>query len=113
MFCNFYCHHREPNEHDAQSILYEKPYTRIASYLVGMVLGYVLHSVKSWNTSKVFQLLSDESNLQCIQKQNVFHFDSIEQIGCVFPLHVTLLDSAGRLEEPTIALIAVIDEFDA
>lgn len=53
MFWNFYCHHRVPNENDAQSILYGKPYTRIASYLVGMVLGYVLQSGKSWKISKV------------------------------------------------------------
>ncbi|KAK2569479.1 Nose resistant to fluoxetine protein 6 [Acropora cervicornis] len=44
--------YRETSENEEESILYEKPYTRVASYLVGMVLGYVLQSEKSWKTSK-------------------------------------------------------------
>ena len=39
---------------DSQSLTYEKPYCRIAPYLVGMVLGYLLHHAKDWRlTSKV------------------------------------------------------------
>lgn len=39
---------------DSQSLTYEKPYCRIAPYLVGMVLGYLLLHAKDWRlTSKV------------------------------------------------------------
>jgi len=39
---------------DSQSLTYEKPYCRIAPYLVGMLLGYLLHNAKDWRlTSKV------------------------------------------------------------
>ncbi|XP_078365906.1 O-acyltransferase like protein-like isoform X2 [Oculina patagonica] len=33
---------------DSGSLIYEKPYCRIAPYLVGMVLGYMLHHGKDW-----------------------------------------------------------------
>ena len=38
---------------DPQSLVYEKPYCRIAPYLVGMMLGYLLLQTKDWNTSRV------------------------------------------------------------
>ena len=39
---------------DSQSLTYEKPYCRIAPYLVGIVLGYLLVHAKDWRlTSKV------------------------------------------------------------
>ena len=33
---------------DFMSLVYEKPYCRIAPYLVGMVLGYLLIHSKDW-----------------------------------------------------------------
>jgi len=38
---------------DPQSLVYEKPYCRIAPYLVGMMLGYLLLQTKDWNTSRL------------------------------------------------------------
>ena len=38
----FYC------RPDSLSLVYEKPYCRIAPYLVGMVLGYLLIHSKDW-----------------------------------------------------------------
>lgn len=37
---------------DSQSLIYEKPYCRIATYLVGMVLGYLLLHGKDWRPQK-------------------------------------------------------------
>ena len=53
----FYC---RPHGFDAMmSLTYEKPYCRIAPYLVGMVLGYLLIHSKDWRLhTKVTTLLN-------------------------------------------------------
>jgi len=56
----FYC--RLPGV-DTGSLIYEKPYCRIAPYLVGMVLGYLLIHSKDWRLpTKVTTLLNTFSS---------------------------------------------------
>ena len=66
----FYC------RPDFSSLVYEKPYCRIAPYLVGMVLGYLLIHSKDWRLpTKVTALLTF-----LVLSTSVVKWQTIEQI---------------------------------